>query len=259
MKRSKFLVFAVALFALLFGAKAVSANSLTLDIDDVYTNSTSITGDATKGASIIVRDANKKVLAKSTADSVNGKFQVNLNSKLKAYQKVYVYAREANDSYFYRIMNVKPASSKVTTSHSSSATTSTSNSSSSKTNSSSKKTSSSKSSKVSINTPTGTWKSGNNAGYTVVTKFNQSTGLNQYLYYNGKYTKKLINYATYKVTAKGSFWKITYRQRHHKTYQNMYIRFTSNKTFWIVNSKNKPLKVKFGNAPVHYYKFALQK
>jgi len=252
MKKSKVLVFAVALFALLFGAKAVSANSLTLNVDNVYTSSTSITGDATKGVSVIVRDANKNVLAQSAADSVNGKFQVNLSSRLKANQKVYVYARQNGNSYFYRVITVKPVNSKVNVANTA-ATAPKKNS----TKSGSKTAAATKG--LTINTPTGTWKSGNNSGYTVVTKFSQATGLNQALYYNGKFVKKLINYAKYDVDANGSFWKITYTQRGQKKSQAMYLRFTSNNTFWIVNSANKATKVKFGNAPVHYYKFALQK
>ncbi|GAY73713.1 Ig-like domain-containing protein [Lentilactobacillus kosonis] len=246
----------MALFALLFGAKAVSANSLTLNVDNVYTNSTSITGDATKGVSVIVRDTNKKVLAQSTADSVNGKFQVSLPNQLKANQKVYVYARQSSNSYFYRIITVKPVNSKVNVADK---TTANKNSNAKKTATSSNKTTNTTNNGIKVNTPTGTWKSGANAGYTVVTKFSQNTGLNQYLYYNGKFVKKLINYAKYDVDANGSFWKITYTQRGQKKAQTMYIRFTSNKSFWIVNSKNKATKVKFGNAPVHYYRFALQK
>ncbi|WP_283680175.1 Ig-like domain-containing protein [Lentilactobacillus sp. Marseille-Q4993] len=256
MKRNSFLVLLFAIAAFFVGGNITHASSPSLNVDDLYSNSTSITGDATKGSTIYVRNSDKKTIAKSTADAVNGKFQVTLSTELKAGQKLYVYARKSTGEYFYRIVHVQ-------TSQSASTAVAHKNSVSNSGKSTTKKTSSTKkatsSSKISISDPTGTWKSGKNSGYQVVTKFSQSTGLNQYLYHNGKYQKKLINYAVYKVSPKTTnFWKITYRQRHHKATQTMYIHFSSNKHFWIVNSKNQVIKVKYGNAPAHTYRFDLQ-
>ncbi|WP_219565462.1 hypothetical protein, partial [Staphylococcus haemolyticus] len=96
------------------------------------------------------------------------------------------------------------------------------------TNSSSK----SSSSKIKISEPTGRWQSGNNNGYSVVTNFSQKGGLNQGLYKNGKFQKKLINFANYKVTTYSkTFWGITYRERGSKTYHKFYLRFTDNTHF----------------------------
>jgi hypothetical protein len=253
MKKFKFIAFIAVLASLFIGVSfKASASSPSLSVNNVYTTSSSVTGTATKGVSIIVRNASKKTIASSTADSQTGKFSVDLHTNLKANQKLYVYARKSSTSYFYRIVNVKtPTTSKATTSSSSSKTT---------TSSTTASNSSKSSSKISINEPTGKWYSGNNNGYRVVTTFSQSTGLNQALYKNGKFQKKLINYATYKVTTYSkTFWGITYRQRGQKTYQRFYLRFTDNNHFILVNKANKAVKVKFGVAPYHYYKFVLVK
>lgn len=250
MKKIKFIAFIAVLASFFLGVSLkASASSPSLSVNNVYTTSSSVTGTATKGVSIIVRNSNKNTIATSTADNQTGKFSADLHTNLKANQKLYVYARKSSTSYFYRIVTVKTPQTTTTT-------TSSSNTSSS---SSSKATASiSASSKLTINEPTGKWYSGNNNGYRVVTTFNQSTGLNQALYKNGKFQKKLINYANYKVTTYSkSFWKITYRERGSKTTQTFYLRFTDNTHFIIVNKANKGLKVKYGNAPYHYYKFVL--
>ncbi|MBV0930917.1 peptidase [Lentilactobacillus sp. IMAU92037] len=244
MKKFKIIAFFAVIFSVLagFGTQASASSSPSLKVNNVYTTSKSVSGTATKGVSIIVRTPSKKVLTTTTANSQTGKFSAPLHTSVKANQKLYVYARKSSTSYFYRIMIVKAAKSAATTS----STTSTSKSSSSN--------------KITIGEPTGTWKSGNNNGYTVVTKFSQAGGLNQGLYKNGQFQKKLINYANYKVTTYSeSFWGITYRQRGHKNYEKFYLRFTDNTHFIIVNKSNKAVKVQYGNSPVHYYKFGLEK
>lgn len=245
MKKFKFIAFIAVLAAFFLGVSLkASASSPSLSVNNVYTTSSSVTGTATKGVSIIVRNSNKKTIATSTADSQTGKYSADLHTNLKANQKLYVYARKSSTSYFYRIVTVKAPQKSTSTSSTSSASKTT--------------TSSNTANKLTINEPTGKWYSGNNNGYRVVTTFNQSTGLNQALYKNGKLQKKLINYASYKVTTYSkSFWKITYRERGSKTYQNFYLRFTDNTHFIIVNKDNQGLKVKYGNAPLHYYKFKL--
>uniref|UniRef100_UPI00403F5300 Ig-like domain-containing protein n=1 Tax=Lentilactobacillus hilgardii TaxID=1588 RepID=UPI00403F5300 len=251
MKKIKFIAFIAVLASFFLGVSfKASASSPSLSVNNVYTTSSSVTGTATKGVSIIVRNSNKNTIATSTADSQTGKFSADLHTNLKANQKLYVYARKSSTSYFYRIVTVKAPQTATTTSSSNA----TSSSSSSKSTAST----SASSSKLTINEPTGKWYSGNNNGYRVVTTFSQSTGLNQALYKNGKFQKKLINYASYKVTTYSkAFWKITYRERGSKTTQAFYLRFTDNTHFIIVNKANNGLKVKYGNAPYHYYKFVL--
>ncbi|EEI25566.1 Ig-like domain-containing protein [Lentilactobacillus hilgardii] len=253
MKKIKFIAFIAVLASFFLGVSfKASASSPSLSVNNVYTTSSSVTGTATKGVSIIVRNSNKNTIATSTADSQTGKFSADLHTNLKANQKLYVYARKSSTSYFYRIITVKaPQTTTATTTSSSNATSSSSSSKSTASTSAS-------SSKLTINEPTGKWYSGNNNGYRVVTTFSQSTGLNQALYKNGKFQKKLINYASYKVTTYSkAFWKITYRERGSKTTQAFYLRFTDNTHFIIVNKANNGLKVKYGNAPYHYYKFVL--
>lgn len=241
MKKFKFIAFFAVLASLLIGfSVSASASSPSLKVNNIYTTSKAVSGTATKGISIIVRNTNKTTIASTTADSSTGKFSAELHTSIKANQKLYVYARKSSTSYFYRIMTVKtPKTSTATT-----------------TNSSSKSTSS----KITISEPTGRWQSGNNNGYSVVTNFSQKGGLNQGLYKNGKYQKKLINFANYKVTTYSkTFWGITYRERGSKTYYKFYLRFTDNTHFLIVNKANHAIKVQYGNTPLHYYKFALVK
>ncbi|MCH4165231.1 MAG: Ig-like domain-containing protein [Lentilactobacillus diolivorans] len=253
MKKIKVIAFIAVLASFFLGISInASASSPSLKVNNVYTTSKNVSGTASKGVSIIVRTANKKTIATTTADTQTGKFSADLHTSFKANQKLYVYARRSATSYFYRIMIVKaPTTTNATTN--SGSTTSSSTTSSSTTNSNA-------GSKLKINEPTGTWRSGNNNGYRVVTKFSQSTGLNQYLYKDGKVQKKLINYASYKViTYNKAFWAITYRQRGQKNYERFYLRFTDNTHFILVNKSNKAVKVQFANTPVHYYKFELVK
>jgi biopolymer transport protein ExbD len=241
MKKFKFIAFFAVLASLLIGFSVnASASSPSLKVNNIYSTSKAVTGTATKGVSIIVRNSKKTTIARSTASSTTGKFSAELHTNVKANQKLYVYARKSSTSYFYRIMTVKtPKSSTNTT-----------------TNSSSK----SSSSKIKISEPTGRWQSGNNNGYSVVTNFSQKGGLNQGLYKNGKFQKKLINFANYKVTTYSkTFWGITYRERGSKTYHKFYLRFTDNTHFIIVNKANHAIKVQYANTPLHYYKFALVK
>lgn len=245
MKKFKFIAFFAVLASFLIGFSVnASASSPSLSVNNVYTTSKAVTGTATKGVSIIVRNTNKTTIARTKADSTTGKFSAELHTSVKANQKLYVYARKSATSYFYRIMTVKTPKSATTT------TTTTTTSSSSK----------SSSSKIKISEPTGRWQSGNNNGYSVVTNFSQKSGLNQGLYKNGKFQKKLINWASYKVTTYSkTFWGITYRERGAKTYHKFYLRFTDNTHFIIVNKANHAIKVQYDNTPLHYYKFALVK
>ncbi len=252
MKKFKFIAFIAVLAAFFLGVSVkASASSPSLSVNDLYTTSNSVTGTASKGVSIIVRNSNKKTIASTTADSQSGQFSADLHTSLKANQKVYVYARRSAMEYFYRILTVKSPATSTT------ATTSNSKASSTAANTASTATSGSK---LTINEPTGKWYSGNNNGYRIAMTFRQSTGLNQALYKNGKLVKKLITNASYKVTTYSkAFWGITYRERGSKTYQKFYLRFTDNTHFILVNKANKAVKVKFGVAPLHYYKFVLVK
>ncbi len=86
-------------------------------------------------------------------------------------------------------------------------------------------------------------------------------GLNQGLYKNGKYQKKLINFANYKVTTftqrpSGELLTVNAAAR---LITSSYLRFTDNTHFIIVNKANHAIKVQYGNTPLHYYKFALVK
>lgn len=242
MKKFKFIAFFAVLASFLIGFSVnASASSPSLKVNNIYTTSKAVTGTATKGVAIIVRNTNKTTIASTTADSSTGKFSAELHTSVKANQKLYVYARKSSTSYFYRIMTVKTPKTATATTTTGSSTKSTS-------------------SKINISEPTGRWQSGNNNGYSVVTNFSQKGGLNQGLYKNGKYQKKLINFANYKVTTYSkTFWGITYRERGSKTYHKFYLRFTDNTHFIIVNKANHAIKVQYGNTPLHYYKFSLVK
>ncbi|UDM32210.1 Ig-like domain-containing protein [Lentilactobacillus laojiaonis] len=238
MKKIKLIAFVSIVFGLLVSFNVTaSASSLNIKVNDIYTNSKTITGTATKGVNVIVRNSNNKTIAKSKASKTTGKFSVKLHTKLVANQKLYVYANQAKGKYFYRIQTVMARSNKS------------SNSSKNVANNSA----------VTLQTPTGIWKSGSNHGYYVVYKFNQTTGFNQYIYKGSKLVKKTISYAAYDVTpSSNAFWKITYHER-GKSSKSFYLRFNSNKQFAVVDKNNHAIKVKYANLPLSYYKANLIK
>lgn len=225
----------------------VATDSPSLSVNSVYSTSTKITGKATKGVSIIVRNAKKKTIATSTASKKTGAYTVKLSSKLKAGTKIYVYARNTTTKhYFYRIITVQ--SPKATATKTSSKTT--------KSTTSSKTTSKAASFKVS--TPTGTWQTKTYKGWAMKFDFSQKTGLNEYVTY-GKKTAHPVKNATYSVTAKTpTFWKVNVKAKNGDK-SNFYMRFTAKNKFVLVNSKNQRVKLSVGKAPASYYIFTLQK
>ncbi|QMU08545.1 hypothetical protein H3M12_02385 [Levilactobacillus suantsaii] len=226
--------------------KTSSYVSPSLSVNKIYSNSKKITGKATKGSKITVKKTKhaKKNLATATASKKTGKYTAKLSKTLKKNSNVYVYARNPKTkAYFYRIIRVQAASTKAATKKTTKKTT---------TKKSTKK--STKTASFSVKTPTGTWKSNTANKYSQVFVFSQKKGFNQTLYKNGKKVKKLVSYATYKVTPKTkTFWKITYT-RHNKK-GSFYMRFTSAKKFKIVNSKNHVIKTKAGVAPAAKWTF----
>lgn len=225
----------------------VAAGSPSLSINKIYSNSTSVSGKASKGVKIIVENSKKKAIASSTASKTTGKYTVKLPAKQKTGAKLYVYAKAANGHYFYRIMNVQAASSKTTAKQTTTKKTT------------SKKAAAHTTTATSSNlsTPTGTWKSSTNKGWSMKFSFSQKTGLNEYTYQGKKVTHVLSN-ARYSVDAKGaSFWKINVTAKGGAK-STFYMRFTSNKQFVLVNSKNQVINASVGKAPAGHYTFNLQ-
>ncbi|WP_162231427.1 Ig-like domain-containing protein [Secundilactobacillus similis] len=234
----------------------VATNSPSLKVNSVYSTSTKITGKATKGVSIIVRNAKNKTIATSTASKKTGAYTVKLSSKLKAGTKIYVYARNTTTKhYFYRIITVQ--SPKTTTTK----TTTTSSKTSSKTTTTKSTTSSKTTSKAAsfkVSTPTGTWQTKTYKGWAMKFDFSQKTGLNEYVTY-GKKTAHPVKNATYSVDAKTpTFWKVNVKAKNGDK-STFYMRFTAKNKFVLVNSKNQRVKLSVGKAPASYYIFTLQK
>lgn len=229
----------------------VAAGSPSLSINNIYTTTTKVTGKATKGVKIIVESSKKKVIATGTASKKTGAYSVKI-PKQKANTKLYVYARNTSTKhYFYRIMTVKKAATKTTTT---TKKTSTKKTTTKKSTSSTKK---STAANFKISTPTGSWKSNSYKGWSVKYVFSQKTGLNEYVYYGKKVAHPLRN-ATYSVDAKTpTFWKINVKAK-NGTKSTFYMRFTSKKTFHIVNSKNHAIKSSVGKAPAANYTYKLQ-
>lgn len=239
---SFFAALAVALFVTTTSANAKTA-SPSLSVNPVVNHSKTITGKATKGVGIVVRNSKKQTIAKSSASKTTGKYTVKLKSEVKTNQKYYVYARRSSVSYFYRIVTVQAKKSSTTT-------TNTTN----KTNNSS-----SKGSNVTIATPTGTWKSNSHKGYSVVYSFSQSKGFNVDRYKNGKFNKHIVRYASYDVNAKSpKFWQITYHAKNSSKVNKFYVHFSSNKRFYLVNSSNKVAKQSIAGLPANTYHFDLK-
>ncbi len=234
-------------------AQAATSTSPTISVNTIYNNSTKVTGKATKGVAVVIRNAKNKTIAKGTASSTTGAYSVKLPAKQKTGTKLYVYAHNNKTGrYFYRIMTVKAASTK-------SSTTSTTSSTTSKTTSSTSS-SSTKSSTASfkVSTPTGTWKSATYKGWAIQYTFSQKTGLTEKVTY-GKKTAYPVKLATYSVTTKTpTFWKINVTPKTGKK-TSFYMRFTAKNKFVIVNSKNQKIKASVGKAPAAYYTYTLQK
>ncbi|STX20753.1 Ig-like domain-containing protein [Levilactobacillus brevis] len=255
--------------------------SPSLKVNAIYTTSTKVAGTATKGSKITVKATKnaKTNLASGTASKTTGKYSIKLSKKLKKNANVYVYATNSKTkAYFYRIIRVQAASTKAATTKSTSTkktatkktttkktttkkTTTkktTTKKTTTKKTTTKKSTTSSKTSTAnfSVKTPTGTWTSNTANKYSQKWVFSQKTGLNEYLYKNGKKVKTLVSYAKYSVSAKTpTFWKITYTPKGSKTKQTMYLRFTSAKKFKVVNSKNQVISTKAGVAPAAKWTF----
>ncbi|WP_054645738.1 Ig-like domain-containing protein [Secundilactobacillus oryzae] len=221
---------------------ASAASTPSLSVNATYAGAKTVTGKATKGVTITVRNAKKQTLARSTASKTTGKYTVKLNKALTKNAKIYVYAR-ANGAanYFYRIITVQAASAK-------SATTT------AKTSSTTTKTTTSSTKSVTPDTPNGTWKSNKVNGYQLKYVFSQKTGFNAYVLKSGK-TTAVTTGATYKVTQTATnLWKIT-TKTHNGDKGTFYMSFKSNKKFTLVNSKNQAVKTSIGNAPKAVYTF----
>ncbi|WP_261810559.1 Ig-like domain-containing protein [Levilactobacillus humaensis] len=226
-----------------------------LSVNAIYSSSKKVTGKATKGSKITIKATKnaKKNLGSAKASSKTGKYTVKLAKSLKKNSNVYVYATKSKTS-FYRIIRVEAKKAAATTTKKTTAkkTTTTKKTTAKKTTTAKKS-----AAKFTVKTPTGTWKSNTANKYSQVWKFSQKTGLNQYLYKNGKKVKTLTSYATYSVSAKTpTFWKITYAPKNSKSKKTVYLRFTSAKKFKIVNAKNKVISTKAGVAPAAKWTFA---
>ncbi|WP_407889008.1 Ig-like domain-containing protein [Levilactobacillus sp. N40-8-2] len=221
-----------------------------LSVKAIYNNSKTITGTATKGSKITVKSTKnaKKNLGSATASKTTGKYTVKLAKTLKKNANVYVYATNPKTkTAFYRIIRVQAAATKTATTTKKTTT---------KKTAAKKTTSTKKAASFSVKTPTGTWKSNTANKYSQKIVFSQKTGFNQYLYKNGKKVKTLVSYAKYSVKATTpTFWKITYTPKGSKTSKTFYLRFTSAKTFKLVNSKNQVVAVKAGVAPAAKWTF----
>lgn len=235
--------------------------SPSLKVNAIYTTSTKVSGTATKGSKITVKATKnaKTNLASGTASKTTGKYSIKLSKKLKKNANVYVYATNSKTkAYFYRIIRVQAASTKAATTKSTSTKKTATKKTTTKKTTTKKSTTSSKTSTAnfSVKTPTGTWTSNTANKYSQKWVFSQKTGLNEYLYKNGKKVKTLVSYAKYSVSAKTpTFWKITYTPKGSKTKQTMYLRFTSAKKFKVVNSKNQVISTKAGVAPAAKWTF----
>ncbi|WP_203651227.1 Ig-like domain-containing protein [Secundilactobacillus yichangensis] len=224
----------------------IAAGSPSLSINKIYSNSTSVTGKASKGVKIVVENSKKKQIASSTASKTTGKYTVKLPAKQKAATKLYVYAKASNGHYLYRIMNVQAVASKTTAKKSVS------------TKAAAHSTSAKKASKSSsLKTPTGTWQSNSYKGWSLKYTFSQKTGLNEYAYQGKKATHVLAN-ARYSVDAKTpTFWKINVKAKGGAK-STFYMSFKGSKQFVLVNSKNQAVKTSIGKAPAGHYTFNLK-
>lgn len=213
----------------------IAQNSPSLDVNAIYSNSKQVSGNATKGSLITVRTKSKKTLAKTYADKNTGDFELNLPSKQKVSTQLYVYAKKPNSkAYFYRIIHVqqkRKATTQKTT-----------------TKKTSKKTTTSK--KITGETVEGTWNSSfnkNNQSQKLI--FDNNKGMSLQFLKNGKVTSTKFAHATYNLKiGKSNFASVKYRLKGQKQTFTTYLRFTSNNSFILVNSSNKPLQKGFYNS-----------
>lgn len=254
---------ALALIFLAGGSTTVFASGPSLRVDPVYSANQLVTGQATKGVNIIVREGNKKTLGTATTSKKTGAYTVKLSTRQAAGKKLYVYAKDQQTkAYFYRVVTVKrggvnPAVTKIKPVKVTKPT------------QPKKPTKPVKTSKAPVAipsangfqppvTPTGLWTSNTYKGWHMAISFRQTTGVNQRVYEGKKATAPLIN-AAYKVTPKtATFWQINVTAKGGAK-SNFYIRFIAADKFVLVNAKNQAVKMSLGAAPAGKYVFTLGK
>ncbi|MCF6515309.1 hypothetical protein GSH19_03960 [Lactobacillus sp. S2-2] len=212
----------------------IAQNSPSLNVNAIYSNSNKVSGKATKGSLITVKTKNKKVLAKTYASKTNGNFELDLPSKQKAATQLYVYANKVNSkSYFYRIIHVQQKG-KATTKKTTKKT--------------SKKATTNK--KITGETLEGSWNSSfNKSNQSQRLIFDNNKGMSLQFIKNDKVTSTKFSHATYNLKiGKSNFASVKYRLKGQKQTCTTYLRFTSNNSFILVNSSNKPLQKGFYNS-----------
>ena len=99
---------------------------------------------------------------------------------------------------------------------------------------------------VTINDPTGTWQARQSKHYTQKWTFSQRYGLNETLYHNGRYAKKLVTNAPYHVDPKTTdFWRISYTPQRQRKSRTVYVHFTSNRQFKVTNYRGQEASLTF--------------
>ena len=232
MKKLFLALFSFILFFSLLWTVPIAASSLKLSVTPIYNTSKYVTGNATKGVHIIVRNAAKRVLATTVASKNNGFYKAKLVHTLKSGGRIWVYAKKNSAQYFYRIIHVqksmnttnKKTINKVTTYH--------------------------------ISSPTGMWKSNNYKGWQIYISFTQKYGLSEHVYYKNKIATPIKNATYHVITKTPIFWEIT--AKHGTKKLLFYIRFTAKNKFVLVNKNNQITKTSIGKSPVTYYTFYLQ-
>lgn len=93
--------------------------------------------------------------------------------------------------------------------------------------------------KITVKTPNGNWRTlESNQGYVQKWNLSQKRGLNETLYHNGRFVKKLITNAPYHVVSiKNNDWTLSYHVHGQKKTQRMTMRFLTNNDF-IVTKQN---------------------
>ncbi|MHA8138001.1 Ig-like domain-containing protein [Lactobacillaceae bacterium Scapto_B20] len=252
----------LGLFAFSTSASAASINTATpsLSVPTVTADQTEISGTATKNVNVYVKLNNDKQIA-TTTSSKDGKYTIKLPKKYAVNTKLYVYAQPSKSyNYFYRIVTVAAANTTTTTNNK----TTTSKTSTSKTNTNTSTTNTSSTSSttgnVKFNDLLGSWKSSASGKYTQLWTFNNDTGLDQTLYKNQSYDSKILSNATFNVKSiNGNLIQMNYRGKGITKNSTMYIRLVSKTKFYLVDSNNKPLNVKVGQAPAATYTFTKTK
>ncbi|MHA8110530.1 Ig-like domain-containing protein [Lactobacillaceae bacterium Melli_B4] len=251
MKKSILYTIGIALLGVFaFGTNAsaakLNAASPSLSVPTVTTDQKEISGTATKNVNVYVKLNNDKQVATTTA-SKDGKYTIKLPKKYAVNTKLYVYAQPNNSyNYFYRIVTVAAANTTKTNTTTNNKTTNSSNNSGS----------ASSTSVAKFDDLLGNWKSSASGKYTQLWTFNNDTGLNQTLYKNRNFNSKVLSNATFNVkNINGNVIEMTYRGKGIKKDSTMYVRLVSKNKFYLVDSNNKLLKVKVGEAPASTYSF----